>query len=254
MLKIDNRSQNTRVSVVIPAYNEEAVISNTISDILNQRFDEPVELLVINNNSTDKTAQIAEELGAKVVLETEKGTRFAYDRAFREATGDIVVMINADVRVDSDWLQTIVSKYDDPGVVGVGTHIRFIGAPAYVNWFWWLNHMIAKVLSKLGFNDGIITFWGASMSSTKEVFEKVGGFNHGTNTNEDMVYTKLINKHGKTIYTYDTVAKLDGRRYAGNPITAFKNWIGGIGANSLFVGAGMGSKIKDFKDVREPTT
>ena len=250
MIKIDN-SGASRVSVVIAAYNEEKSIATTINDILNQDFSEPIELLVCDNNSKDRTVQIATKLGARVVNETQKGTRFAYHRAFQEAQGEIIVMLNADVRVDRNYLKTVVNHYQDPDVVGVGTHVKFYNAPPYINWIWSIIHRIGVLASKLGYNDGITTFWGASLSSTKDVFNKVGGFNHGSNTNEDMIYTRLINEHGKTIYTYDTIARLDGRRYAGNPLKALMKWINGVGCNSIFIGLGMGSKITNFEDIRE---
>lgn len=249
MVTIDNKNK-VRVSVVVPAYNEQKNIAATIADILNQDFAEPIELLVVDNNCTDNTALISSKLGARVVPEKEKGTRFAYHRGFADATGDIIVMINADVRVDSNWLSTIVNEYKDKTVVGVGTHVKFTNCPWYVNLVWFGLYNLGTFLNYYGFNKGVRTFWGASMSSTKEAFNKVGGFNHGTNTNEDMVYTNLISQYGKVVYTHKTVARLDGRRYSGGPLSAARNWYNGIGRNALFIGAGGESKVKDFEDIR----
>lgn len=88
-----------KVSVVIPALNEEGIVGKTIKsvpaeEIINAGYD--LEIIVINNNSTDNTAQEAQEAGAKVILETNRGYGNAYKRGFKEADGDIIIMGDAD--------------------------------------------------------------------------------------------------------------------------------------------------------------
>ncbi len=88
-----------KISVVIPALDEEDVIKSTIEDLpveeLGDRgFD--VEVIVVDNNSTDKTAEAARKAGVKVVHEEKRGYGNAYLRGFRESTGDIIVMGDAD--------------------------------------------------------------------------------------------------------------------------------------------------------------
>ena len=88
-----------KVSVVKPALNEEGIVGKTIKrvpadEIINAGYD--LEIIVINNNSTDNTAQEAQEAGAKVILETNRGYGNAYKRGFKEADGDIIIMGDAD--------------------------------------------------------------------------------------------------------------------------------------------------------------
>ena len=88
-----------KVSIVIPALNEEGVVGSTIEsipvdEIINAGYD--LEILVVNNNSTDNTAKEAEDAGAKVIFETKRGYGNAYLRGFKEATGDIIIMGDAD--------------------------------------------------------------------------------------------------------------------------------------------------------------
>ena len=88
-----------KVSVIIPALNEEGIVGKTIKsvpadEIINAGYD--LEIIVINNNSTDNTAQEAQEAGAKVILETNRGYGNAYKRGFKEADGDIIIMGDAD--------------------------------------------------------------------------------------------------------------------------------------------------------------
>lgn len=88
-----------KVSVVIPALNEEGIVGKTIKSIPVEDIKEAgydVEIIVINNNSTDNTQQEAEEAGATVFLEKNRGYGNAYKRGFKEATGDIIIMGDAD--------------------------------------------------------------------------------------------------------------------------------------------------------------
>ncbi|MBR0471561.1 MAG: glycosyltransferase family 2 protein [Methanosphaera sp.] len=88
-----------KVSFVIPALNEEGIVGKTIKSIPVEDIEEAgyeVEIIVINNNSTDNTEQEAREAGATVFLEMNRGYGNAYKRGFKEATGDILVMGDAD--------------------------------------------------------------------------------------------------------------------------------------------------------------
>jgi hypothetical protein len=80
------------ISVVLPCYNEESGVAITLSDM-------PAlvdEVVVVDNNSTDRTAEVARSLGAVVVQERRQGYGAAYRRGFRSATGDIIVTMDGD--------------------------------------------------------------------------------------------------------------------------------------------------------------
>ena len=94
------------ISVVVPAYNEEQYIAACLSSILNQKNEALHEIIVVDNASTDATAQIAASYpGVRVVLEQNKGLPYARQRGLEEAVGDIVAYIDADTKVRPGWLQ-----------------------------------------------------------------------------------------------------------------------------------------------------
>lgn len=109
-----------KVSFVIPALNEEGIVGKTIKSIPVDKIEEAgydVEIIVVNNNSTDNTAQEAKDAGATVFLEKNRGYGNAYIRGFKEATGDIIIMGDADgtypLEQSMDFINYIVDDGSD---------------------------------------------------------------------------------------------------------------------------------------------
>lgn len=242
----DKPSSQPKVSVVVPAFNEESLLGETLDNISSQDYQSLFEIIVCDNNSTDHTVEIAKSKGVTVVSETRKGTRFAYDTGMRAAAGELILVTNADVRLPQNWISSIVKVYEDPWVVGVGTNVLFYDAPGYIN-------SIKTTLDRLSPKHAM---WGTSLSCRKSVFEKVGGFNHGVNTNEDAIFTLLIEKLGKVVYLNDVTVWMNGRRFNNGPLSAAREWFKGFGLNSLYIQfhylltGEIKSLIKDFDDIR----
>jgi len=236
-----------KVSVVIPAYNEEVLLPFTLNSLKNQDYKDPFEIVVCDNNSTDSTAKIARRQGAKVVLEKRKGTSYAYDTGMRNAEGELILVTNADTLLPSNWISSIVKVYDEnPDVVVVGTTVKFYNAPDWVN----------TAMKSLDTLNPIKAMWGVSMSCRKWVFYKVGGFQHGINTNEDAIFTLMAKKYGKFKRLTDVIVEMDGRRFNNGLLNAGKAWIGGFGGNALSILFNYALKgkikgiIREFEDFR----
>lgn len=101
-----------RVSVVIPAYNEEKLLARCLVSLQNQRV-APYEVIVVDNNSTDTTAQIAKNYGVIVVTEKRQGIAWARDAGFHHATGDIVARMDADCVAPPEWIEIITEYYQE---------------------------------------------------------------------------------------------------------------------------------------------
>ncbi len=128
-------SNGLSLSVVIPALNEEAIIDDCLVALLTQG--EPVdEIIVIDNGSTDATAERARAYpGVVVISEPRPGISVARTRGFDAATGDIIARIDADTIVDPDWSAVIRRTFErDPELAAVGGDIRQSHANAVVEW------------------------------------------------------------------------------------------------------------------------
>lgn len=114
-----------KVSVVIPALNEEATVDQVVATCLaSEVVRESGEVLVIDSDSTDATARVAAEAGARVVnwsevgpAETRSGKGEALWRGVRAARGEIIVFVDADVTsARPDWVDALVAPFADPAI------------------------------------------------------------------------------------------------------------------------------------------
>lgn len=104
------------VSVVIPARNEEQSIGKVLDEVLHATRkiqDYTFEIIVVDNNSTDRTYAIAAEKGAGVLKESRPGKGMALIRGFREAQGDIIIMMDADFSHSADEFPKFLKKIED---------------------------------------------------------------------------------------------------------------------------------------------
>ena len=167
-----------KVSFVLPELNEEGIVGKTIKSIPVKEIEEAgyeVEIIVVNNNSTDNTEQEARDAGATVFLEMNRGYGNAYQRGFKEATGDIYVMGDADgtypLEQSMDFINYIVEDGCD-FVIGS----RFDGSieegamPALHQYIG--NPMLTKMLNILFRSHYSDTHCGMR-AFTKEAYEKL---------------------------------------------------------------------------------
>jgi glycosyltransferase involved in cell wall biosynthesis len=97
------------ISVVIPCYNEQDGIRVTLADMP----DVVDEIIVVDNNCTDSTAEVAAAMGAKVVCEPKPGYGAAYKAGFRTATGDIIVTMDGDATYPRAFIPVLVDVLID---------------------------------------------------------------------------------------------------------------------------------------------
>lgn len=154
--------QQKRVSVVFPAYNEAPNITRAVREFQGPGVVD--ELLVVDNNSTDGTADLARQAGARVVREPRQGYGHALQCGLREATGDLVILAEPDgTFMGKDVLKLLVYADDFQLVMGTRTSSVFIWQGANMGWFLkWGNWAVAKFLQAL-FNGPALTDMGCTL-------------------------------------------------------------------------------------------
>jgi glycosyltransferase involved in cell wall biosynthesis len=151
-----------KVSVVFPAFNEEEGIAHAVETFLGQ---DPVdEVVVVDNNSRDRTAELASEAGARVVSETTQGYGNALRRGLAEATGDLIVMAEPDGTFAAEDVHKLLAYSSDAELVlGTRTTREMIFSEANMGWFLrWGNWAVAK-LQQVLFNTPSLSDCGCTM-------------------------------------------------------------------------------------------
>lgn len=148
----DKQFDRYKVSVIVPAYNEEQTIAHVVNDF---KCHEAVdEILVVDNNSKDKTSELARKAGARVVLETQQGYGCALRRGMDEAKGDILILTEADGSFRSKDIPKFLEYLKDCDmVIGTRTTRQMIeqGANMYPL-LRWGNVIVGKLVQVLWWN------------------------------------------------------------------------------------------------------
>jgi len=195
-----------RFSVIVPAYNEEKHIANCLDALVRQDFPrDQYEIIMVNNNSTDSTKEIASRYArVRVIEELKQGCVHALIRGCKEATGELFAFTDADTAVPVDWLSKYDRAYRDSGVM-------FAGGPAYLRPKLWCTPFLEQVsywggrISKLasGFN----------ISIRKTAYEAIGGFNPKINFDADVYLRLQAKKTGRAVFLKDNWVVTSSRRY-----------------------------------------
>lgn len=113
-----------RISIVIPAYNEEKHLAKCLQSIAEQT-EKPDEVIVVDNNCTDKTAEIAQKFGARVVKEKNQGIAYGRNAGFNAAKYEIIGRTDADARLPHDWVTKVKENFKDESVAAISGPIFF---------------------------------------------------------------------------------------------------------------------------------
>ncbi len=201
------KSKQPKVSVIIPALNEEKYIRKTLLSIRQQSY-KNIEIIVADGGSKDRTREIAKKLADKVVIKRKKGAAAGRNAGAKHASGEILLFVDADTLLEKRVLEKIVTELLSRNAVCATCNVYSLGKK-FSNFFaFFISSRIVELLAKLG----IPRFYGFVIACRKNAFLKVGGFNEKLITCEDMDFTRKISKTGKCIFVKDAFAFSSPRR------------------------------------------
>lgn len=199
------------ITVVIPAFNEEKYLSNCLSALQKQAYPkENYEVIVVDNNSTDKTGGIASRFGIEVVNVKQQGYVFALAEGMRKAKGEIVAVTDADTIVSKDWLAKIARVFKDKDVVGVTGSTTTDSDSKMVNL---LARFFYMVFLKCTFTLGRPNLSGNNMAVARRAFALVNGIDTRFEMSPDVDLGLRLKNIGKIRFETDLFAVTSARRF-----------------------------------------
>jgi cellulose synthase/poly-beta-1,6-N-acetylglucosamine synthase-like glycosyltransferase/peptidoglycan/xylan/chitin deacetylase (PgdA/CDA1 family) len=186
------------VSVVVPAYNEKECIANTVRSLSVSTH--PVEVLVVDDGSTDGTGDIVEALGlpgVRVIRQENAGKAAALNEGVAQARHDLIVMMDGDTVFEPDTVRELVQPFADPGVgaiagnAKVGNRGTLIGAWQHIEYVMGFN-LDRRTYDLLGC---MPTIPGAIGAFRRRALDDVGGMSDDTLA-EDTDVTIAVQRAG----------------------------------------------------------
>lgn len=175
-----------KLSIVVPAFNEEACIGRCLDSIHEATRaavgeDLAIEIIVVDNNSTDSTSSVAAGRGARVVFEGVNRISRARNAGGRAATGDWILFIDADSLLSRALFERILGELRSKDVAGGGALVRFDRAPL---WGWLLNalHLVMGPLSGVA--------GGPCLFIRSEAFRGIDGFREDLYGSEELFFCR----------------------------------------------------------------
>lgn len=163
------------ISVVIPTLNEEKYLHLPLTSLAKQTY-RNFEIIVSDGNSTDKTAELAKNFGARVVNKTNTTVTMARQKGADAARGEIIVGADADTIYPPDHLARIAAHFqNNPEIVAVGSGGIFEKNPWWSYASWHVVYSIIEWIYKITKN--VIYLPAFNLSYRKSVFESIGGYN-----------------------------------------------------------------------------
>lgn len=180
------------ISFVVPAHNEAQLLPRTLAGIhaAAQSAARPYEIVVVDDASTDATANVAADGGAQVVSVNRRQIAAARNAGARAAAGEILVFVDADTLVPPETLCAALAALD-AGRAGGGARVVFDGPlPPYA------APLLRLILALYRFT-GLVP--GCFVFCTREAFERAGGFDERVYASEEILFARALRRAGRTV-------------------------------------------------------
>ena len=163
-----------KFSLIICGYNEEENLNLCIKSCLNLNYDKKsYEIIYVDNNSKDNSIKTAKKYPIKVFLEKKQGASEARNKGIKESKGEILVFLDADIKLTKDYLTNMEAEFNDPSVGAAGGKVL----PLKKSWI--SNYLGVSLLEKyprFKKNRYVRNMPSCNLAVRKKVLDKGGNF------------------------------------------------------------------------------
>ncbi|MDP2638747.1 MAG: glycosyltransferase family 2 protein [Candidatus Azambacteria bacterium] len=208
-----------KLSFVVPAYNEENLIGECLESILKQTANQPndIEIIVVNNASTDNTKKVALSFPEVIVVdEPKKGLVNARHAGFMASHGDLIANIDADTMLTPGWVNKVFEEFSkNQNLVALSGPYIYYDLSKTQNFFikiYYFMGYLSYVINHFIFHAGAM-LQGGNFIVKRTALEKIGGFDTSiVFYGEDTDIAKRIQKVGRVKFTFKLPMYTSGRR------------------------------------------
>ena len=210
-----------KLSFVIPAYNEQNHIGKCLDSVCEQakKYGDRVEIIVVNNASTDRTGEIARSYpGVTVVDEPHKGLVWARRAGFMASSGDLIANVDSDTILTPGWLDTVLKEFEkNPNLVGLSGPFKYYDIPKHMTrWieiFYYVSYLV-YFMNRFVWRNGSM-LQGGNFVVTRKGLEKIGGYDTSIEFyGEDTDIARRLHAIGDVKFTRKLPMYSSGRRLA----------------------------------------
>jgi glycosyltransferase involved in cell wall biosynthesis len=198
------------LTLIIPAYNEEKEIATTIEAAKNVAAGKFREIIVVDNASTDETAEIARVHGARVIREEQKGLPYARIAGLAAAQSTYVAYIDAKHHLSATWFSVAEETFRKyPHIVALSGPRFYFGAPRWKIWvldsFWYVAPIVYRLVGYM--------ILGGNFIVLKSALEKTGIDTSIQFYGEDTAIARSLSRGGKVMFRTDFYVYSSARRF-----------------------------------------
>jgi cellulose synthase/poly-beta-1,6-N-acetylglucosamine synthase-like glycosyltransferase/peptidoglycan/xylan/chitin deacetylase (PgdA/CDA1 family)/spore germination protein YaaH len=194
------------VTVVVPAYNEAKVISTTLASLLASTY-ENLEILVVDDGSTDATAEVvagmaAEQPRIRLIKQPNGGKSAAANNALQQAHGEIVVAVDADTLVSADAIPKMIAHFANPEVTAVCGNVEVGNVNGVFTAFQAIEYVTSQNFDRRAFSslNCISVVPGALGAWRRDAVLAAGGYSEETLTEDADLTLTILERGGHVVY------------------------------------------------------
>lgn len=202
------RKKKPIISIVIPTFNEEKYLEETLLSLKWQNFSIPYEIIVSDSNSKDRTIEIAKKYVDKIVITDRKGIAVGRNLGAKYAEGEYILFLDADTMLLPNALKEIYKEIKKRGVSLVSLPVL----PSVFDITLIFYYLVYDLFSKNSIKIKKPQVAGMLMCCKKKDFERIGGFNEEMKIVEDYDFSIRIGKIGKVKILNSSLAITSPRR------------------------------------------
>ncbi|MDD5145372.1 MAG: glycosyltransferase family 2 protein [Candidatus Pacebacteria bacterium] len=211
------------ISIIVPALNEENFLSECLKSLENQNYSGRYEIILVDNNSKDKTKEIGGKFKIKILHCPERGAFYARKMGADAALGDIIIQADADTIYPEDWLEKISNKFsENPRASAIAGVYMYRDPPYWAQFEYFVKNIFNALSAKIIGRPGLVS--GANFAFRKNTFLEIGGYKKDSLYFDQYDISMRLSRFGKIIYDPKIIVLTSSRRVKKSSLFVLKHF------------------------------